>query len=137
MAEKILVDTAAWVALANRSDNLHLAAKHKNQELLLSGAQFITTDYILTEVANYFAKLPYRQAGIKFMEQILSSNRIRLIYIRSYYFQQGWQLYKQRRDKEWSLTDCTSFVVMSEHGISKAFTCDIHFEQAGYMRLLG
>jgi len=48
----------------------------------------------------------------------------------------GWTLYQQRPDKEWGLTDCISFVVMQEQGISEAFTSDHHFTQAGFTILL-
>ena len=51
-------------------------------------------------------------------------------------FQQGWQLYTQRLDKDWGLTDCISFVVMQQENITEAFTTDKHFEQAGFVRLL-
>ncbi|MCU0535569.1 MAG: hypothetical protein MUD14_16890 [Hydrococcus sp. Prado102] len=49
---------------------------------------------------------------------------------------QRWLLYKQRPDKGWSLTDCISFVVMEQLKIKQAFTCDRHFEQAGFINLL-
>ena len=45
-------------------------------------------------------------------------------------------LFEQRSDKEWSLTECLSFVVMGDEGIAEALTGDKHFEQAGYMALL-
>lgn len=45
-------------------------------------------------------------------------------------------LYRARPDKEWSLTDCTSFVVMNECGLTDALTGDRHFEQAGFKALL-
>jgi len=45
-------------------------------------------------------------------------------------------LYQNRPDKNWSLTDCISFVVMQEHGITEALTADRHFEQAGFVPLL-
>jgi hypothetical protein len=48
----------------------------------------------------------------------------------------GVQLYAQRPDKEWSLTDCISFVVMTQEGIFDALTGDRHFEQAGFVALL-
>ena len=48
----------------------------------------------------------------------------------------GWQFYKQRPDKEWGLTDCTSFVVMRQENINIAFTADHHFEQAGFIKLI-
>lgn len=46
------------------------------------------------------------------------------------------QLYTQRPDKDWSLTDCISFVVMKQHGLTEALTADRHFEQAGFKALL-
>jgi len=41
-------------------------------------------------------------------------------------------LYKKYADKEWSLVDCISFIVMRERGIKQALTFDRHFEQAGF-----
>ena len=51
-------------------------------------------------------------------------------------FDAALDLYKQRLAKDWSLTDCTSFVVMRQQGISEALTGDHHFEQAGFAALL-
>jgi hypothetical protein len=51
-------------------------------------------------------------------------------------FEAGTDLYSRRSDKEWSLTDCISFVVMQEQGIGEALTGDRHFEQAGFRALL-
>ena len=51
-------------------------------------------------------------------------------------FRQGYRLFANRHDKQWSLTDCTSFVVMEEHGLTDALSSDHHFEQAGFNVLL-
>jgi uncharacterized protein len=51
-------------------------------------------------------------------------------------FAEAWRLYSERLDKEWSFTDCTSFIVMSRMGLADAFTSDHHFEQAGFNILL-
>ena len=45
-------------------------------------------------------------------------------------------LYDSRNDKQWSLTDCISFVVMQDYEITDALTGDHHFEQAGFRALL-
>ena len=44
--------------------------------------------------------------------------------------------YQQRPDKEWGLTDCISFLVMSDRGLTAALTADRHFAQAGFVCLL-
>ena len=51
-------------------------------------------------------------------------------------FDCGLEFYEKRPDKTWSLTDCISFVVMSEEGRTEALTGDRHFEQAGFTALL-
>ncbi len=50
--------------------------------------------------------------------------------------QRGRELYRGRPDKEWSLTDCISFVVMRDEHLTEALTADRHFEQAGFKPLL-
>jgi predicted nucleic acid-binding protein len=44
----------------------------------------------------------------------------------------AFRLFTDRTDKDWSLTDCLSFVVMGRRGIMEALTADHHFEQAGF-----
>jgi predicted nucleic acid-binding protein len=51
-------------------------------------------------------------------------------------FERAGALFAQRSDKSWSLTDCTSFVVMKDHGLTAVLTGDQHFEQAGFQRLM-
>jgi len=51
-------------------------------------------------------------------------------------FDRGCELYISRSDKEWSLTDCISFVVMRREELTDALTADRHFEQAGFSALL-
>jgi len=65
-----------------------------------------------------------------------SSPDVRIVSSSDDWFERGVELYRQRPDKEWSLTDCISFAVMREMKISEALTGDHHFEQAGVKALL-
>ncbi len=49
---------------------------------------------------------------------------------------EAWQLLSQRQDKNWSLVDCSGFVIMNHRQVTEALTTDRHFEQAGFVRLL-
>ena len=51
-------------------------------------------------------------------------------------FHRGLERYAARPDKDWTLTDCISFVVMEDEGITYALTGDQHFTQAGFKVLL-
>ncbi len=65
-----------------------------------------------------------------------ASPRATIVPLGSQLLERGMQLMGERQDKDWSLTDCISFVVMKKHGIHDALTTDKHFEQAGFTALL-
>ena len=135
-APRVFVDTSAWLALANKSANLHARAVDLNQALLARGAYYVTTDAVLAEVANSLARPPLRRGGIRFLSAIFSSRRVTVRHVDADRFARGWQLYQDRPDKEWGLTDCTSFLVMADEEIREAFAADRHFQQAGYTSLM-
>lgn len=138
-ARGVFWDAVGMVAVADADDRLHPQALLLRNLLWEEKRQFITTDAVLIEVANTLSKVRLRRLAIALIDAlILSATRgdLEIVHCSEEYVERGWQLYKQRPDKEWGLTDCISFVVMQERGIREAFTVDRHFEQAGFMRLL-
>jgi predicted nucleic acid-binding protein len=71
-----------------------------------------------------------------FLKRSNENPNITLISQTSQQFQPGLELYKNRLDKNWSLTDCVSFKIMEQMGIYEALAYDKHFEQAGFKALL-
>ena len=139
MPETVFWDTAAFVALGNRDDILHEASVSANQMLAQQKAHLLTTDAVLIEVANSFSKAAWRlmaQRLIGSLQQSVVVGMARVIHVDTDLWQRGWQLFLDRPDKDWSLTDCISFVMMQEQGLTHAFTSDHHFEQAGFVCLM-
>ncbi len=136
MKRPVFVDTAAWLALLNKSDRLHEQAKQTRDKLVRGRRQFLLSDYIVVEIANALSRVPFRRAAIQIITLIQTSANIRVVEIDKEIFGEAWKLYVERLDKEWSFTDCTSFVVMNRLGLADAFTSDHHFEQAGFNILL-
>ncbi len=139
MAETVFWDTAAFVALGNKRDDLHEAAIAVSQELALSKAHVLTTDAVLIEVANTFSPAAWRSTMWRLFDALHKSVALQtatIVHVDTDLWQQGWELYRNRADKDWGLTDCISFVVMTSHRTQRAFTHDHHFEQAGFIRLL-
>jgi predicted nucleic acid-binding protein len=99
-------------------------------------AKFITTEYVIIEIGNCLSRLHFRKACIKLIENIRESEDIEIINVDNEIFDKAWTLYSSCKDKEWGLTDCTSFIVMNEWDITEAFSTDHHFEQAGFSILL-
>jgi predicted nucleic acid-binding protein len=133
---KVFVDTAAWIALINISDDLHVPARQVMSTLRQQKARLVTTEFVLLEVANALSAPSTRSQTAAFMDDLWRLAILRIIPASHELLADGWELYKQRPDKDWSLTDCTSFVVMTQECIAQAFTSDRHFEQAGFVKLL-
>jgi len=73
---------------------------------------------------------------IAFIEGMKASPHVDIVHVDLQLDAQAWQLFTERPDKEWSLVDCASFVVMQQRGLLEAFTTGHHFEQAGFVNLL-
>lgn len=139
MSRLIFWDTSAFVALMNARDTLHAPAVTVSQRLTRDKARMITTDAILTEVANGLSKVGHRALAhrvVNSVQQSVGLGVAEVVHIDSALWQRGWQLYCARPDKEWGLTDCFSFVVLQDRGLFEVFTADHHFEQAGFVRLI-
>ena len=129
----IFADSAYYLALLLKSDQTHARAVEVTQTLETS---LVRTVWILTEVANSLSAAKFRTAVISLVDHLQADDSVRIIPADDETFSQGLNLYRTRSDKDWSLTDCISFVVMKREGITEALTTDRHFEQAGYTTLL-
>ena len=129
----IFADTSYYIALTNANDEFAEAAYEYTKGF---GGFFVTTAWVLTEVANYLRQSPNRPLVLSLVADLRNDRRVDIVAPTQRLFDQGLDLYADRPDKEWSLTDCISFVVMRERGITEALTGDRHFEQAGFVTLL-
>jgi uncharacterized protein len=98
--------------------------------------QIVTTIWALTEVADAFCKPSQRDIAAAFLNDLQADPRVIVIPPTMDLFNRGLALYSQRPDKNWSLTDCISFVVMEESGLTEALATDRDFKQAGFVPLL-
>lgn len=132
----VFIDTAGWIALLNKRDGLHVAARSTMSGLLDEGARLVSTEFVLIEVADALCSRGLRFVTISFINEARQRRDLRIIPLSDELLQAGWNLYAQRTDKEWGLTDCTSFAAMTQENIARAFTSDHHFAQAGFATLL-
>ena len=132
MTEAIFVDSFAWIVAINKSDNYHRASIKAVERLLKKKLKLITTNYVVVETINALSKAEYRKAVIAFIDKLEKSPSVEIFKITDEIYKSAWTLYQNRMDKDWGITDCTSFEVMQTLDIKVAFTNDKHFEQAGY-----
>ena len=127
-------DSFYYLALWNRHDAYHQRAEALSASLR---GRVVTTAWVLTEVADALSARVDRQGAVRLIRALRADPECRIVPASEDFFERGWRLYVRRPDKDWSLTDCISFVVMRDNGITEALTADHHFEQAGFTILLG
>ena len=135
---EIFVDTAGWGHLVDPTQEYHSLATKVYRGGRQRGHRFVTTNYVIAELVALLTsplRVP-RSSVIAFIEHLKMSPHIVIVHIDATLDEQAWQLLTERPDKEWSLVDCSSFVVMQQRGTVEALTTDHNFEQAGYVCLL-
>ena len=129
----IFLDTSFLIALAMPNDALHTTARAWSGQIT---EPLLVTEHVLIEFVNAMSQ-PRHRARAHVIVAALSANlSVRHVSASAELYQRGLLLHAQRGDKHWSLTDCISFITMTDAGCREALTYDQHFEQAGFAALL-
>lgn len=126
-------DTSFWIALIDRRDVFHAQAIEWSQTL---SGRVISTEAILLETANAFSKPQWRRPVVDLLHHCARRDDMEIVPFSPLLWDEAWNLFGNRTDKSWSLTDCISFVVMDQRKLMNALTADAHFQQAGFRALL-
>lgn len=129
----VFADTSYFVALLNPHDVAHTRASALTTTRPTS---LYTTAWVVTEFANFMSRPGDRLRFVRTLATLKADPRVVIIPPSPEMLEKGLDYFARRHDKAWSLTDCISFLVMAEHGITDAWTADHHFEQAGFTALL-
>jgi len=132
----VFLDTSFILALENRDDPLHEAAKKLDRQLCATGAVLLLHWGILLELGDGYARLNRRAKAVALLERFRREPGYRVYPLDESLSEESLSLYRSRPDKQWGLADCISFVLMQREGVAEALTADIHFRQAGFAALL-
>jgi predicted nucleic acid-binding protein len=126
-------DTFYFLGILNIHDQYSEVVEEFNRDLL---GRIVTTDWVLMELADALASSRFRGHVREYISYLREFEMFELVRADDELFDRALSLYNRHIDKDWSLTDCTSFIVMRDRGITEALTGDKHFEQAGFVALL-
>jgi predicted nucleic acid-binding protein len=132
---EVFADSFYYIAMLSPRDQHHLDAWAVFLNLR-SSARIVTSRWVLIEVADALASPATRRRTHRFLRDIANDPKTAVISDMDPWYERGVALYGSRLDKNWSLTDCISFEIMSERRIDEALTGDQHFLQAGFRPLL-
>ena len=128
----VFADTFYFIALVSPADAAHARA----QEYAALVDRVVTTEWVLLELADGLSDTDNRHLFTVIRTGLYANPLAEVVPLDTGLHERAVALYAERADKEWSLTDCVSFLVMRDRGLTDALTADRHFEQAGFVALL-
>ena len=133
---EIFADSGYWVALIRPRDELHHVALRITDEL--PPHRIVTTEMVLVELLNAMSKSGQqsRELASRMVTGIYDDANIEVVSQTSRQFREAAFRYANRLDQRWSVTDCASFLVMEQRGITEVLAYDRDFQQAGFAALL-
>lgn len=134
---EVFVDTSGWANAFVKTEPYHTEASTLVKQWQQNNRGVVTTNYVLSELITLFIRLRVPRAkGLNYIEILHSVDWIEIIHVDKSLDEKAWELLADRLDKQWSLVDAVSFVIMQDRGITEALTEDHHFEQASFECLL-
>lgn len=130
----MFLDTSGLLALHHKTEPLHdLACTHYD------GANAgLTHNYVLAEfVALAHSRGVPRRDALTFSDHLINAPKVEVVWVDESLHREALALLFSRLDKNYSLCDAVSFILMRRHTLTDALTTDHHFAQEGFRRLLG
>src|SRR5438552_3106053 len=115
----VFADSYYYIAFVNERDGGHEGAMEFSRSFI---GRTVTTEWVLTEVADALSGPEQRPLFLELLSQLHYQPGVAIVEANHELFDRGVVLYGERMDKAWSLTDCISFIVMQEQGITEALT---------------
>lgn len=133
---EVYADSGYWIAMLNRHDQWNLAAVQATQQT--RGRKIVTSEMVIVEFLNGVARYgaQSRSQAVVTARGLYNNPNIEVIEQSSIQLAMAMQRYAARLDQRWSVTDCASFLIMEERGITDVLAHDRDFVQAGFRALL-
>jgi predicted nucleic acid-binding protein len=130
--QRLFVDTSAWFAFANSAD-----PDHKAVAALLDAfkGRLVTSNFVFNETATLCLYRLGHAAAQRVGRVLRDSSQVDLVRVTSEDEATAWDLFRERTDKQYSFTDCTSFALMRRLKLKTAAALDDDFAGEGFEQL--
>ena len=130
----IFVDTGAWIALTDQSDQYHREAIQIYNHLKKQRVRFLTTDYVIDETVTRIRYDANHHLALQFLDILNLSEKsdiLQIVYTDEAIFREAISLFRHYDSVVLSLTDCVSFTICKTYKIHQAFAFDQDFLMMG------
>lgn len=128
----LFVDTGAWVAVADRSDQYHAEAAAFYRDVFVRYNRLLTTGLVLAEAYALLRRGMTTELALRWLDGVLASPRIDVVYEDQETLARARLLLARYTDQDFSLTDAVSFIVMRHRRVREVFSFDGHFLLGGF-----
>ncbi len=128
---RVFVDTGAFVALRNRAEREHGAAREALSKLVSERTPLFTSNYVFAETYTALLIRAGRKEAIEWGKRFRAGEAVELVRVDELLEDDAWSILDSHDDKRWSYVDATSFALMTREGTAEAFAFDRHFAQRG------
>jgi len=130
------VDTSAFVALVDRSDQNHARAKRLLRTLARQRRPLVTSTYVLDELFTLLRLHVGHGVAVRVGEDLQRTRWCQIVDVSEDTRTAAWEIFVRYADQRFSFTDCTSFALMRSMALTEAFSFDRRdFAAAGFTPL--
>ena len=130
--QKLFVDTSAWFAFSYAKDPDHARVMEFLREFR---GELLTSNFVLDELVTLVLTRAGHSPAVKIGDHLRNPTVVTLIWVTQEDEEKAWNFFQRMKDKTYSFTDCTSFILMKRLQVSNVLSLDVHFEQAGFQRV--
>ena len=133
----LFVDTSGWLCALDVNDLQHAVAVQLWLSAVRQKRNVVTTNYVIAELVALLSLGRYgfsRPQVLARINALKSDPTIQILHVDEATDAEAWKLLEARPDKDWSIVDASSFVLMKRFGMTEALTTDHHFTQAQFVR---
>jgi predicted nucleic acid-binding protein len=128
MNKKIFVDTGAWFAIADKTDQFHRKARDYIKRIVENRNNLITSNLVVHEAAMLLSRKLSKEAASRFLQTIYNDDDVEVIHCNEAVEKEAYSIFHHYAEQDFSIVDCVSFVLMKKLEIKRVFTFDKHFK---------
>lgn len=133
--KQVFVDTSAWLAVADHTDQHHHQAREYYLGLIRRKEVLVTSSDVLSETYSRFQRTTGHRGAARFHSIVEIAQRqglLRVIAVNAEIARKAWDIFERYHDRLSSFRHCTSFVVAGRLGIQDVFSFDEDFSAIGF-----
>lgn len=133
---KLFIDSSAFIALADSTDQDHPAAARFLRECPPE-TQFHTSSHVFSETVTRLRRTAGHRAALRWGKATLESRQTVRHYVDQELEREALRIFERYHDHPLSFVDCTTFVLLQRLGADRIFTFDRDFQRLGYLLVPG